>query len=384
MSRITLHGFYGMGNLGDEAILQILRQELRVFPDIRIVVFSHIPQEVSRIHEVPSILASSGKLNLLRNIWAIITSQLFVLGGGGLLKDYGQNADDLKYWVSFLRVAQRLHTKTALFAIGVENIRYAKSKYLLKETLDKVDFISVRDRESQTILQEIGIQKDIIVTTDPAVLLGTPHIKTEGDITPPKIIICLRHWFNKGHYIESPGKNIQMLETVAEAADYLISQYSATIDFVSLSSTSGDDDSEVAKQALSLMKYKEKAFIQDSTSTVDTFLDMLPQYTLLIGMRLHSLILATAFGIPVIGLEYMPKVRAYMESIRQRTYSLPLEDLTSDQLKTCIDKTFRQYESRSRAICAQITRLQHIARKNIDILVSLARGTEKRRNHELI
>lgn len=374
MRKISIHGFYGMGNLGDEAILQALLQEMRLFSDIQVVVFSRASQQVTTFHGVKSVPTTPGKRSDLRRLWHIKTSNLFILGGGGLLKDYGANSSSLQHWLKFLRMAQKLRIKTALWAIGVENIRYKASIAGLKEILKHVDFISVRDRLSQEMLQTMGIEHDVHLYTDPAVLLMTPQKRESSEyLRHPKIMICIRHWFEKGQYIEKSDVNQRMLQSIAIAADSLVKQYSAKIDFIPLRTVPYDDDRVVADQVISYMKYTDNVSSYASSPNVHEFVNLMPHYSCVIGMRLHALILATAAGIPVIGLEYMPKVRAYLESLQQSEYLVNLDTITDDTLITLIEKTFEHYDDRSQRICAEISRLQTLAHKNITDLLTIAR-----------
>ena len=78
MIKIVIHGFYGQGNLGDEAILKALLQEFSKFSDIKVVVFSSNPKQVSKMHGVRSV-HSQEISSLLRRIWELKTSNLFTI-----------------------------------------------------------------------------------------------------------------------------------------------------------------------------------------------------------------------------------------------------------------------------------------------------------------
>lgn len=378
MSKIAIHGFYGKGNLGDEAILKALLQEFSKFPNIKVVVFSSAPGEVSKIHGVRS-FSERRKRSLLRRIWEIKTSDLFILGGGGLLKDYGNDSSSLKEWLRLLQFAKKLNVKTSLCAVGVENIRYDESMKLIRDALEKVDLITVRDCKSKDVLMDIGVANEVKVVSDPAVLLANINVdKIKDNLISSKVIICIRHWFSKGFYIEKPEVNENFIRSLSIAADFLTEHYNKKIDFVPFRITSYDDDRIIAKQVVSYMKHKDKTHIYPCVPEVDEFIEMAEQSSLVIGMRLHSLILATSIGIPVIGLEYMPKVKAYMESIKQSEYSLDLETITSKKLINKILITFEKYKERSQIISSEIFRLQKLASSNIKDLIELTNSVRRR------
>lgn len=373
MKKIAIHGFYGHGNLGDEAILKTLLHEFSKFPNIEVVVFSSNPKQVSKTHGVRSV-HSQGRRSLLRRIWELKTSNLFILGGGDLLKDYGNDSSSLEEWLRLLRLAKRLNVKTALCAIGVVNIRYDKSRKLIRDALDKVDLITVRDHNSKDVLIDVGVTNEVKVATDPAVLLGNINAsKTKDFLTQPKVVICVRHWFDKGFYIEKPEINDNFILSLSAAADFLVEHYNLEIDFIPFRTTSYDDDRIVAEQVISFMKHKDNTHIHSHAPDVGEFIEIAKQSSLVIGMRLHSLILGTSVGVPVIGLAYMPKVKAYMDSIGQCEYSLDLETMTSEKLTGLIENIFKNYDKHSKEIVSEVSKLRKNAGESIVEMVELAR-----------
>jgi polysaccharide pyruvyl transferase CsaB len=371
MNKIAIHGYYGYGNLGDEAILGVLLKELRRFPGIRAVVFSGSPVQVSEMHRVKSVRAQ-GRRNLIRRIWETKTSKLVILGGGGLLKDYGANSANMQKWLSLLQLAQKLKVKNALYAVGAENISYEHSKKLLKDVLNKVDFLSVRDAYSKQVLENAGVAHKIEVTADPAVLLSDTVTARLKDIeNPPRVIVCVRHWFDKGFSIENPEADANFIRCLGEACDFLIERHKAEVDFFPFRTMPYDDDRLVAEKVASSMKRKDSIRIHSRAPDPDEFMAAARQSSLIIGMRLHSLIMGAAAGIPVIGLEYMPKVRAFMDSIKQGPYCLDLRKITVDRLIGSIRETFDTYAQRSEVIVHEMERLKKAAKKNVDDLMTL-------------
>ena len=54
---------------------------------------------------------------------------------------------------------------------------------------------------------------------------------------------------------------------------------------------------------------------------------LLSRLTLLIGMRLHSLILSTMIGIPFVPISYCGKVKSYLEVLNISNFYLDVENL---------------------------------------------------------
>src|SRR6185437_3921635 len=88
--RILLSGYYGFGNLGDEALLHVIVTQLRMrFPDLTIEVLSAKPQETAA---AAAGVSAIDRWNTREVRAAIERTDLLVSGGGGLL----QNATSLR------------------------------------------------------------------------------------------------------------------------------------------------------------------------------------------------------------------------------------------------------------------------------------------------
>lgn len=372
MPKITIHGFYGEGNLGDEAILTALLRELRRFPALKPVVLSKNPERVAAEHGVRS-AGEQGGSSRPRRSWEILTSRLVVLGGGGLLRDYGEDSANVERWLRIIRVARRLRRKTALWLVGVDDIRYPESERLIRETLAHVDFISVRDADSAEVLRALGVAKDVTVASDPALLLVGPEAAVpENGASPPRVAVCVRHWFEKGFYIEKPEVNERLLDTLGQALDFLVEEYDAMIDFLPFRTTPYDDDRAVARAVQSKMIHRSRTSLEEAVPETNRLIRLLGRYSLVIGMRLHSLILSAGSGIPVIGLEYMPKIGSFMRSIGQEDFSLPLETISRENLVDRIGSALSRRDDLCRSIRTRVSVLRGKARDSVEILAELA------------
>lgn len=369
MQKIIIHGFYGQGNLGDEAILKAILQQLRRFPQIEPFVFSPNSRKVREVHGVEGI-SVQGKRHLLAAIWKLMNVDLYVLGGGGLLKDFGEDLSSLGKWLNLLRWAKWMNKKTALYAVGVEYLLYEQSKKMIRNILNSVDIITVRDTYSKNLLIDAGVTNQITVTTDPAVLLGNVnHQKTLH--TSPKVIISVRHWFNKGFFVEKPEMNQKFIQCLRQVINVLIEKYNAQIEFIPMRTTDYDDDRQIAEEIAKGIKHQEKIHLHQQVPTIERYIETARKSTLILGMRLHSLILGTAVGTPVIGFAYAPKVRAYLESIDQAECCFDLETVTPEKVTICIENIFNHYNTHTEKIRNKISSLQEVAGTNMETIIQL-------------
>ena len=111
--RIVLGGYYGCGNIGDDALLYGLLTGLADAP-WQITVLSGNPEETRRIlghHAVP-------RKNLSAIKEAIESADALVLGGGGLLQDK-TSLLSLKYYTHLITIAKNANKKVVLLAQGI-------------------------------------------------------------------------------------------------------------------------------------------------------------------------------------------------------------------------------------------------------------------------
>jgi polysaccharide pyruvyl transferase WcaK-like protein len=159
--RVGVSGSYGGFNLGDEAILHVIVSELRRSVPVEITVFSRDAEDTRRRHDVDHVY---GPKELSRREAQVIIAglDLFILGGGGILYD----ADDDMYLREVL-VAHETGTPVMVYAISAGPLADAPLRARVRDALNRAVAITVRDRHSRQLLEEIGIERDVILTADP-------------------------------------------------------------------------------------------------------------------------------------------------------------------------------------------------------------------------
>src|SRR5690554_3003121 len=109
---IGISGSYGGLNLGDEAILQCIIQELRNTLPVAITVFSRNANDtLARHHVDKAVDVRKFSLNEIRP--EIEKLDLFVLGGGGILYDA-----DVKDYLREAIIAREMNIPVMTYAIG--------------------------------------------------------------------------------------------------------------------------------------------------------------------------------------------------------------------------------------------------------------------------
>lgn len=289
MKKVLISGYYGFGNMGDEAILSAMVTSLRAdIPNIDITVGSFRPAETEKKYGVKAIPRS---IRSIRH--ALKNTDLFISGGGGLLQDV-TSVRSLMYYCLLLVLARIERVPVMIYGQGIGPIRRTLSKILVRLALSGCDTIAVRDAESKALLQGIGVRRDIVVTADPALLLKPAQVSKLKDLHRPIVGFALRAW-----------QGIDF-DHMAGLADEISRKLGASIAFLPFHAKR---DHSVAEQIAGRMD--KKPVIVDDIDLPSEALGVVGELDTLIGMRLHSTIFAAIQGVPFIPIAYDPKVKGF-------------------------------------------------------------------------
>ncbi len=369
-------------------------------PDLDITVFSGDPANTRSEHcvdsfhhppfpldlqSLPTLIASRKETR--QAIAALRHADLFILGGGGLLHDY---RGALYPWLLEVVLAKALGTPVALYALGVGPIRRKLGILLTQAVLSRTELITVRDQNSKELLQRIGIRSpDIEVTADPSVLLSPAPVVNMRSVPVrvfrrseeyPLIGISLRPWFpytvkdqKLAHEKES---HFQM--TLAQTADALIDQLGARIVFIPMHFGDRARDVPLCEGVLALMKSSDKTYLLSERCAPQEMMTLLGGMDLVIGMRLHSLILAATMNVPVIGIAYDPKIIGFLSSINQEKYAINIEDLHVERCLSLVKSVWLHRDQIRREIQKRVIRLKQKALWNVQLICEMLESAEER------
>ncbi len=310
IAKIMISGYYGFNNTGDEAILKSMVEAFKEkIPQIKITVLSHSPLQTSQTYQVKAI----NRLHLIRIIRCLRNVNLFISGGGGLLQDSTGKGRSILYYLGLILVAKIVKVPVMIYAQGVGPINKKINKLLIKWILNKVNLITVRDNSSKELLENLGVVKpSIYVNSDPVFLLKRRCINYIIDSYPyiqelinsanrPLIGVSVREY-------RSNGPDLKKI--FAQVADYLIENYKVKIIFLPFKF---DEDVHISEEILSLMK--NQADVLKIKLEPEELLSLLSQLSLMVGVRLHSIIFSSMANIPFIAFNYDPKVKYFVEDL---------------------------------------------------------------------
>ncbi len=330
--RVLICGYYGFGNSGDEAILSVLIRDLnRVFEKPDITVVAGAVESIGADHNVDAILWT--EIDQLRERAA--NSDLMVLGGGGLFQDQQEfdpaailtrSHGGMSYWAGFALLSHLTDTPLAIYGTGVGPLLTEPGKRLTRMSFGTASAATVRDQESALLLFDLGIEGVPVtadpvfrMTADPGVgseILAYEHISDGATL----IAVAIRSWTDDGYVTD-----------LADQLDRIVDSHNARVVLVPFQTSPHrrENDPAAALRVLTAMRRRSQAAILRGTYTPEDKMAVQSAADVVIGMRLHSVIMAAAAGVPVVALAYDPKVVNTMKALGVGDLTLDLPDLGS-------------------------------------------------------
>ncbi len=321
MKKIIIHCASGINNIGDEAILDVMVKYIQEYGDVSVISLN--AKNTLKFH--PEIQAindfSFSALKIIKHC------DLFILGGGGLLQDE-TTLFNITRWLAKLFLAVLLKKKTAVFANSVGPINYRVNKILVRFVLNRVDLISVREESSKLLLERIGVKKDIQICPDPAFYFESDleiddQVIDKYNLPQKFCVISLRHWYDTIPILpvkintflnirssEQKHKYNILVQNIVKTVDFLNSTFSLPVVFIPFCL---GRDQKICEDVLAKVTDKTKnTLINNEFLSTKEVYSIINMSSCVIGMRLHSLIMAIDADKPFIALSYSKKVKDLM------------------------------------------------------------------------
>jgi len=360
---VGISGSYGGLNLGDEAILQSIIMQLRRSLRAEITVFSRDAEDTKLRHKVERVVPVR---ELIRDelVPEIERLDLFILGGGGILYDA-----EAKTYLREVELAQDKGVPVMIYAVGAGPLSDPSAQTIVRDVLNSTAVVTVRGRSDKKILEEIGVQREVIVTADPALLLEPESV--------PQSALRREHMDGKhrlvGMSVREPGVAAPDIDPdfyhglLANTADFMIERFDANVVFVPMEGLKLDVQHSHAVMAKMLRP--QQAWVMKDTYAPAQLLALMKHFDFVVGMRLHFLIFAALQGVPFVALPYSEKVAGLLEDLR--VAMPPMELVNAGRLLAHIDQSWDKRGLLKRRIERSLPSLQERALVTNEIAVGM-------------
>uniref|UniRef100_A0A7C4JR75 Polysaccharide pyruvyl transferase domain-containing protein n=1 Tax=Thermodesulfobacterium geofontis TaxID=1295609 RepID=A0A7C4JR75_9BACT len=321
--KIFLSGYYGAKNLGDELILlKIIEDILSIIPGAEFFVWS-LDKDFTNSFLKDYPVSAVDRFNPKDTVNAIKSSDIVVLGGGGIIQEYyGIKIEDLfkdfGYHVVSYAIPPLLgkifNKKVFYWCLGHGPVVTKDALFFSRWFYSLADVITLRDEQSYSLVKELLPDAKVFLDTDP--LLDFNFQKYSLEKKEKNLLgVSIRKWFNEEEIIEKVGKALRRLVEDQDIRVLLI-PCDLSLDL---------DTTERIKPYL-----PEKSLFEFEIQGIEDVVRAISLCDWFMGMRLHSLICAYRLGVPFLALSYDVKTEEFAKLVRAQ--SVKTTELTEDEL----------------------------------------------------
>ncbi len=349
-AKLLLSGYFGCGNLGDDAMLLGFLHGIEGRPyEVRVL----CGDEAALMRNYGLQGVQRLDLRAVRN--AIEASDALVFAGGSIFQDV-TSVRSVVYYARLAREAKKAGKKVVMLGQGVGPLRRFLGKRFAVSAFQHADAIVVRDPGSVRTLAELGVKATPRLASDLAFLMPTPpkpensseyavgNMKTVGVSARP-------YRKDRARVVKLFGDLVRLL-------------YQANYVPVLLEMDRMEDGpiiTEICKQQ------GGKVPEMRGLSTPMQVQQRLGRMESVIAMRLHAGILAATAGVPPYLISYDPKVSEFARSLG---YSSPpiMPGLTAERIMDGFLGFVKDREKNAEALQRKREDIVKLARTNIDVL----------------
>ncbi|MDF9407911.1 polysaccharide pyruvyl transferase family protein [Pelotomaculum isophthalicicum JI] len=384
--KVVIAGYYGFNNIGDEAVLNSMLNDMRFFdPNIDFVVLSDKPEHTESSYKVRSV----SWRELDKVIQVIENCDLLIIGGGGLFNSYLEYDGNqmLSYNNSLFSVfifslpllAALLDKPCMIYAIGASNFNSSEAIAHARMAIELADICTVRDPVSVSVLRNIGCCVDKVrVTADPAFRLqnvSSERVKKiffQEDIPYGYSVlgVVLRNW-------DFYGDPLRTEHEISKALKRFSNSFKGIILFIPFDTNTALGDLSNDKTIIARMKTyidSNMVFSLEGDYTPSEISSIIANCDLVLGMRLHSCIFSIKNYVPVIGLVYDQKVKNIMDMAGMKDFLIDIKNINADNVYYLLQNLYNKRKEVSNYLLHTTDNLKKSALENAKLALEIVNG----------
>jgi len=385
MKKILLGGYYGGNNTGDEAILRATIDTFQAIrPDLSFTVVSHAPVATEKRHAVQAV----NWRDMPALAKAVSQADLVLIGGGGLFMDYWGLDEDSYFRVThggistygtLALLADAFDVPYILHGVGVGPLDSKAAREHTRRIFSRARLATVRDAESLALLEDIGLKplpEQIRLFADLAFSLESSPIDLDKaaerrtqlglDQKTPLLGVAIRFW-------DRPEPPSVWIPPLAEAVREFLTQSRANallLPFQMGSEGQLTDDLQLSRLLASEIDLPGQVCALDDVLHPGEMQAMLGECDLILGMRLHALIMGLNNHIPVIGLAYDSKITSLMKQANLDEFISPVL-VEPQRLAQMLALASQEKASLSAKIKPYQEKMQALVNENIQLVLPI-------------
>ena len=348
MANLVLAGYFGSGNLGDDAILLGFIHGLGKTSH-SVKVMSGNPEETYRLYGIEAF--DRRDMGPFKKHMA--EADALVFPGGSIFQD-SSSVRSVAYYGNLVKVAKSLGKKVVMLGQGIGPLTSYLGKRWAASAFNMADAIVVRDPGSVATLQGLGVKRPVRVAADLAFLLPTPK---EGDLGG----FSVGGMRAVGISVRPHGKKDDVKNLFGEFARLLFNSQIMPVLIEMDRANDGPLILEISKsqggKIPDLRKIQTPMQVQQRMARLDA----------VVAMRLHGGILAATVGIPPFMVSYDPKVAAFAKLLDLQA-APSVDGLTPQRLFESFMEFLKNKDRNEKVMARKMEELTKLAALNLDVL----------------
>lgn len=349
-ANLLLAGYFGCGNLGDDAILLGFIEGVRAANlNVSFTMLSGAPEETFRLYGIPSV----PRRDLKAVDEAIKRNDILVFPGGSIFQDV-TSIKSVGYYSTLISKAKKAGKQVVMLGQGVGPLNSWLGKRMAASAFNMADEIAVRDSGSAQLLASLGVKTRVHSTADMAFLLDPKRFDDESfEVAGMKTVGISPRPF--GRMTKDLIKAFGDLSRLLYTNNYVpvLMELDKTEDgpmILEISKTQGGKIPDIRKLESPMALQRRMARMH-----------------CVIAMRLHASILASTVGIPPLMISYDPKVSAFAKQLGVGT-PLSVEGLTGARLYENFLTFQKDHDRNVKTMERRVAELKKQAELNIEVI----------------
>lgn len=395
--KILIISFFNSSNLGDCVLSNSLYEHFAGNYICEKISYALNPFQYTDMNEVKDIICSGNahiksriidylsKLHLLPVIYfyykhkelfpieikervkrLIEDSELIIIGGGNMVFDLFPTTLSAARLDYYIKMAKKLKKKVFVCSVGIGPFSNKKQIKSCIDVLEKADYLSFRDSYSEELFRKNSDRiKNVVLSADPAFwkIDGKLHFLFNGSIAvniiDPKLFT----------------KDVQSIEKISKNYRDLIHRIAEKFSNKKIIIfTTERRDMEFAKKIFEETESDNISF--QPISAINSLYELYEKTFVVIGSRMHSVITAFSYGVPVIGLSWQEKMNSLFQLLELENYLYDIKNLDINRVVKSMINLYEKEQSGNmeREFQSRFSKIQKLLEQNDKIADELLKN----------
>ena len=298
-------------------------------------------------------LATYNSNELAKLVQDFSRADVIVFVGGGYLRSKKGLSQSLNVLMNLLPfgLAHYSRAKKIVAPISIGPFAQNWQKWLTARIIKKFDVVAVRERYSFATIKPYNL-RHVIRTSDHALLVKPKRIQNKK--SQSIIGFTIRQWLKGEEQIKLEHAYATALATLANKTLSII-QPIIQVDAPKF----GEGDAEVTKRVVRILHTLRAPVLPTiHVKSVTHAKAVYGQLDLLVGMRMHSNILAAVQGVPFVAVSYEYKTEGIARDLELGSVCIRCEEVTPNKLLNLLKKAFTHKEQLAKQMNESLLKIQ--------------------------